>query len=79
MSLHITLDALKQVRENHVAFELAKSKLERFLQNENDEPQPWLFPQVLAITRERLTKCLQLEITDPSNLQTEIRKHLNLS
>ena len=55
-----TLEALRQVRENHVAFELAKSTLERFLRNENDEPQPWLFPQVLAFTREWLANYLVL-------------------
>jgi len=55
-----TLDGLKHIRSNHVAFELAKATLERFLHDENDQPQPWLFPQVLRITREWLRKCLQL-------------------
>ena len=55
-----TLNALKDARPNHVAFELAKCALERFLRDENDEQQPWLFPQVLDITREWIATCLQL-------------------
>ncbi|MBE3073216.1 MAG: DEAD/DEAH box helicase family protein [Acidobacteria bacterium] len=61
-SIH-TLDDLKSHRVAEVAFRLAKLTLEKyFAENRGQEPgaggQPWLFPQILAITKRWLAECL---------------------
>lgn len=55
-SVH-TLDDLKANRVNRVAFEVAKEVLERFF-GEDGNHKPWLFPQVLEITKQWMTDCL---------------------
>ena len=58
-SVH-TLDDLKAHRQNKVAFEVAKEVLERFF-DEDGNHKPWLFPQVLEITKLWMDECLQLK------------------
>ena len=55
-SVH-TLDDLKASRTNRVAFEVAKEVLERFF-DEDGNHKPWLFPQVLDITKHWISECL---------------------
>ena len=59
-SIH-TLDDLKVHRENEVSFLIAKEVLERFFRDEEGNNKPWLFPQILEITREWITNCLTLK------------------
>jgi type III restriction enzyme len=58
-SIH-TLDDLKNRRESEVAFRLAKDILERFF-SENGEVKPWLFPQLLEISRQWMETSLVLK------------------
>ena len=53
-----TLDDLKAVRTNQVVFELAKTVLEGYLRDYEGNDRPWLFPQVLGITRRWLAECV---------------------
>jgi type III restriction enzyme len=59
-SIH-TLDDLKAHRENEVVFLIAKEVLERFFRDEDGNNKPWLFPQVLEITRKWMSSCLTLK------------------
>jgi type III restriction enzyme len=68
-SVH-TLDDLKKHRINEVAFTLAKLVLERHFRDDplasraGETPaqtRPWLFPQLLTITRRWLAECLTLK------------------
>jgi type III restriction enzyme len=56
-SIH-TLDDLKRRRPNEVAFLLAKLTLERYFHDEDGNLKPWLFPQLLAITKQWLAECV---------------------
>lgn len=58
-SIH-TLDDLKLNRVNMVAFQVAKEVLERFF-DEDGNHKPWLFPQVLDITKLWMDECLHLK------------------
>jgi type III restriction enzyme len=58
-SVH-TLDDLKANRVNRVAFEVAKEVLERFF-GEDGNHKPWLFPQVLEITKKWMSDCLVMK------------------
>ncbi len=53
-----TLDDLKQRRPNEVAFRLAKLTLEKYFRDDAGNDKPWLFPQLLAITRRWVGECL---------------------
>lgn len=53
ISIH-TLDELKQRREQEVVFLLAKFLLERYFKDAENNSKPWLFPQLLSITRDWL-------------------------
>ena len=46
-----TLDDLKRRRLNDVAFRLAKLILETYFRDDDEHDKPWLFPQILAITK----------------------------
>jgi type III restriction enzyme len=72
-SIH-TLDDLKRRRPNEVAFLLAKLTLEKYFRQDGekraDRPQehkfdsdvkPWLFPQMLSITKRWLAECVTLK------------------
>ncbi|GAB6284902.1 MAG: DEAD/DEAH box helicase family protein [Methanoregula sp.] len=56
-SIH-TLDDLKRRRPNEVAFLLAKVTLENYFRDEDGNDKPWLFPQLLGITKRWLTECV---------------------
>jgi type III restriction enzyme len=65
-SIH-TLDDLKRRRPNEVAFTLAKLVLETYFRDSEPradsqvDDRPWLFPQVLAITKQWLAECITLK------------------
>lgn len=50
-----TLDSLKELRENEVAFCLAKRTLDKFFRDDDNNEKPWLFPQVLNIVKQWLS------------------------
>ena len=52
-----TLDDLRQVRDQEIAFHLAGRVMARFL-TDGQDPKPWYFPQVLRITKDWLAKCV---------------------
>lgn len=56
-SIH-TLDDLKNHRLSEVEFILAKEVLEYFFKDDDGNNKPWLFPQILTITRSWLKECL---------------------
>lgn len=56
-SIH-TLDDLKLRRPQEVAFLLARLVLEKYFRDDQGNLKPWLFPQVLNITREWLGTCV---------------------
>lgn len=53
-----SLDDLQRRRPQEVAFLLARLVLERYLRGDAGALKPWLFPQVLAITRRWLAECV---------------------
>ncbi len=59
-SIH-TLDDLKRRRPNEVAFLLAKLTLEKYFRDDDDNDKPWLFPQILGITKRWLSECVTLK------------------
>jgi type III restriction enzyme len=59
-SLH-NLDDFKRHRPNEVAFTLAKLTLETYFRDDDGNDKPWLFPQLLRITKDWLGKCLTLK------------------
>ena len=59
-SIH-TLDDLKRRRPNEIAFLLAKLTLEKYFRDDDGNDKPWLFPQVLAITKRWLAECVTLK------------------
>jgi type III restriction enzyme len=56
-SIH-TLDELKIRREQEVIFLLSKFVLEKYLRDADNNTKPWLFPQLLGITKEWCEKCV---------------------
>ena len=64
-----TLDDLKAVRTNRVAFELTKRLLHRYFRDEPDEDgvaceRPWLFPTLLDIVKTWMADPTQLQLKD---------------
>jgi type III restriction enzyme len=59
-SVH-TLDDLKRRRENEVAFVLAKRTLEKYFRDDDGNDRPWLFPQLLKISKDWTNQCLTLK------------------
>ena len=59
-SIH-TLDDLRRRRPNEIAFLLAKLTLEKYFRDDDGNDKPWLFPQLLAITKRWLAECLTLK------------------
>jgi type III restriction enzyme len=59
-SIH-TLDDLRRHRENEVAFRLAKRTLEKYFHDDEGNSKPWLFPQLLAITKQWMAECVTLK------------------
>lgn len=56
-----TLDDLRSHRLNEVQFTIAKEVLERFFKDENGNDKPWLFPQILKITKDWFDSCLDMK------------------
>ncbi|MCE5273251.1 DEAD/DEAH box helicase family protein [bacterium] len=56
-----TLDDLRRCRINEVAFSLAKLTLEKYFRDDNGNDKPWLFPQLLGITKSWLAECVTLK------------------
>ena len=52
-----TLDDLREVRDQEIAFHLAGRVMARFL-TDGQDPKPWYFPQVLRITKDWLAQCV---------------------
>ena len=59
-SIH-TLAELESKREAEVAFRIARLTLEKHFRDDDQNLKPWLFPQLLDITRRWLRKCLVLQ------------------
>jgi type III restriction enzyme len=59
-SIH-DLNDLKRRRLNEVAFTLAKRTLEKYFRDDEGHDKPWLFPQVLDITKRWLAECVILK------------------
>ena len=53
-----TLDNLKKLRPNELAFMLTKLTLEKYFRDDEGNDKPWLFPQLLTITKRWLDECL---------------------
>ncbi len=53
-----TLDDLKNQRIQEVAFLLAKLSLEKYFLDDDGNAKPWLFPQILSITKRWLAECV---------------------
>jgi type III restriction enzyme len=58
ISIH-TLDDLKRRREQEVAFLLAKLVFEKYFRDEGGGEKPWLFPQLLGISKRWMAGCLR--------------------
>lgn len=56
-----TLEGVKALREQEVAFRLAKLILEQYFRDDDGNPMPWLFPQTLAIVRRWMAECVVLK------------------
>lgn len=56
-SLH-TLDDLKKRRQQEVAFKLAKLISEKYFKDEEGYTKPWIFPQLLRISKQWLEECV---------------------
>ncbi len=59
-SIH-TLDDLMRHRPNEVAFLLARYTLETYFRDDEENLKPWLFPQLLAISKQWMVECLVLK------------------
>ena len=57
----LTLDDLKTRRLQEVAFLLAKLTLEKYFRDDDENSKPWLFPQILGITRRWLGECVVIK------------------
>ena len=55
------LYAFKLHREQEVIFQIAKLVLERYFRDDQGNVKQWLFPQLLAITRDWIKKCVKLK------------------
>jgi type III restriction enzyme len=55
----LTLDDLKARREQEVVFILAKTILEKYFRDGEQNVKPWLFPQLLGIVQRWAHTCLQ--------------------
>ena len=57
-SVILTLDDLRAKRTQEVAFRLAKRLLEHYFRDDQQNVKPWLFPDLLTISRSWLAKCV---------------------
>lgn len=54
-----TLDDLRTRREQEVAFKIAQAALEGFFRDEDLNVKPWLFPQLVEITKRWMGECVR--------------------
>lgn len=59
-SLH-TLDHLQRLRPNQVAFRIAQHTLVNYFKDNDGNDRPWLFPQLLGITKRWIDECVTLK------------------
>ncbi|MBW2149425.1 MAG: DEAD/DEAH box helicase family protein [Deltaproteobacteria bacterium] len=59
-SIH-TLDDLKGRRQQEIVFVLSKLVLEEYFRDDQGNSKPWLFPQLLSITKRWLEQCVTLK------------------
>ena len=64
----LSLDDLKQARELSIAFYLAGHALRTWFRDAEGTLKPWLFPQLLTITRNWMAECLSTPGTFPGYL-----------
>ena len=57
-SIH-KLDDLRSRRVNEVAFVIARRTLEKYFRDDENNLKPWLFPQLLGITKTWLDRCVR--------------------
>jgi type III restriction enzyme len=57
----VETDRLRDARPQAVAYEIARTLLQRHYQAHGDDRAPWLFEQLLAITRRWLEECVTVE------------------
>lgn len=60
VSIH-DLGELKKKRLNEVAFEIARVTLEKYFRDDDGNQKPWLFPQLLAISKRWMAECVKLK------------------
>ncbi len=53
-----TLDDLRRHRPNEVAFRLSRLILEKYFRDDDGNEKPWLFPQLLQITKRWMAECV---------------------
>jgi len=56
-----TLDTLKTWRLQRIDFEVARRLAQRYFHAQEEDDQPWLFPQLLVIVRQWMKECLKLK------------------
>jgi type III restriction enzyme len=56
-----TLDDLKKHREQEVAFLIAREIHDHYFRDDQQNPKPWLFPDLLTIVRRWMQECLTLK------------------
>lgn len=59
-SLH-NLDDIRSRRLGEVQFTIASTVLERYFKDDDGNSKPWLFPQVLNITRSWINQCVSMK------------------
>lgn len=59
-SIH-RLDDLRNERDSTVAFVVARRTLEKYFRDDDGNFKPWLFPQLLTITRRWMKECVHLK------------------
>ncbi len=64
----LSLDELKQARDSSIAFYLAGHALRTWFRDAEGTLRPWLFPQLLTITRRWMAECLSTPGTYPGYL-----------
>ncbi|HUT60255.1 MAG TPA: DEAD/DEAH box helicase family protein [Phycisphaerae bacterium] len=57
-----TLDDLKARREQEVAFLIAREIHDHYFRDDQQNPKPWLFPDLVAIVRQWMRECLTLKV-----------------
>jgi len=60
-SIETNLDDLRLRRPKEVAFRIATRVLDAYFRAADDAEQPWLLPQLLAITKRWLAECAVLK------------------